>query len=538
MNNDPTQMNPVSPSAPSPIQQPVQNTSVQSPTQNQTGGTLNVRNFISQAQSKGVSSDDIYSYLSQKGYVSGGKITDTPTSQNTTTPSNGFDTSVQNTIAGTSQIQQQQAGAIGNDIQNAAQDINAGNDAFGKGDIGGGLANTGKALVQGGLGTASNALQYFLAPLTATIGTISQNTANVAGNNKTLQGIATSPVADKITAAMQAVQAHIAQHPVLAKALVDAYTVGTAGVAGEEAPDALESLGNAVSDTADSVKGTINDTASAVKGKVGDVASSIKEKVSPSLSPEEQVGKIIQGKTSDIPAAQRTFDALPSDTPPVAKMSPSDLSSSIDTNVIQKNLGEVDTKFANDTTPHQMSDFEQTTGKGASAVKSNYVQQAIDQLKDFYTKTNDAQGLSDIKSMEEKANTEGLTSKELNDLSKEHGLTIKAFNANGEAASGLTKQAAENTRAGVKTTARNILSQSDPEGAAEVTRLDRETSDAIKTKNLLDKQVEKENVKVQKNGKESKLSKAYNSKTGKVVRKLGEGAGVYEAGKKLITGSF
>ena len=289
MNNDPTQMNPVSPSAPSPIQQPVQNTSVQSPTQNQTGGTLNVRNFISQAQSKGVSSDDIYSYLSQKGYVSGGKITDTPTSQNTTTPSNGFDTSVQNTIAGTSQIQQQQAGAIGNDIQNAAQDINAGNDAFGKGDIGGGLANTGKALVQGGLGTASNALQYFLAPLTATIGTISQNTANVAGNNKTLQGIATSPVADKITAAMQAVQAHIAQHPVLAKALVDAYTVGTAGVAGGEAPDALESVGNAVSDTADSVKGTINDTASAVKGKVGDVASSIKEKVSPSLSPEEQL---------------------------------------------------------------------------------------------------------------------------------------------------------------------------------------------------------------------------------------------------------
>ena len=327
-------------------------------------------------------------------------------------------------------------------------------------------------------------------------------------------------------------------HPDIASGLYSALTIAlTAAGGGENGLDkpieSLEGIKNGLSDTTKKVV----DTASEIPGKISDTASALKEKISPSLTPEEQVGQIIQGKISDIPAAQRTFDALPSDTPPVAKMSPADLSETIQ-NHIQSNLDQVDAHYANDNTPHPMSDFDTTTGTGKNAVTTNYVQQAIDQLKEFYTKTNDAQGLSDIKALEEKANTEGLSSKELNDLAKEHGSTIKAFNANGEAASGLTKQAAENTRAGVKTTARNILSQSDPEGAPEVTRLDRETSDAIKTKNLLDKQVEKENVKVQKNGKESKLSKAYNSKTGKVVRTLGEGAGVYEAGKKLITGSF
>lgn len=254
-------------------------------------------------------------------------------------------------------------------------------------------------------------------------------------------------------------------------------------------------------------KQAITDAKNGIKNTISNTASKVKEGISPSLTPEEKVGKIIQGKTSDIPAAQRTFDALPSDTKPVAKLSPKELSDTIQKNVIQKNLEEVDTHFANDNKPHPMSDFEQTTGKGTSAVKTNYVQQSIDQLKDFYIKTNDAQGLSDIKALEEKANTEGLTSQELNTLAKEHGSTIKAFNANGEAASGLSKQAAENTRTGIKNTARNILSQSNPDAAAEVTRLDKETSDAIHTKDLLDRQVEKESIGIQKKGKPNAIEK-------------------------------
>ncbi len=235
------------------------------------------------------------------------------------------------------------------------------------------------------------------------------------------------------------------------------------------------------------------------------LATGAKELIKPSLSTEEQVGKIIQGKLGDIPPAQRTFNALPQDIKTISKMNPQELSTTIQENVIQKNLNKVDTYFANDNTLHPMSSFNQTVGEGASKVKTNYVKQAIDQLKEFYAKINDAQGLSDIKALEKKAIKEGLSSQELNNLAKEHGSVINAFNANGEAASGLSKQAAENTRSGVKATARNVLSKSSPEAAAEATRLDKETADAIKTKNLLDNQVEKGNTIIQKKGKTSKV---------------------------------
>ena len=289
--------------------------------------------------------------------------------------------------------------------------------------------------------------------------------------------------------------------------------------------DTLKPVTSKIESGANAVKNTASDLAAGTKNLI----TKTKEAISPTLTPAEEVGKIIQGKTTDIPAAQRTFQALGTDAKTIAKMEPKELSDTIQTK-LNANQTAVDARYANDITSHPMSDFEQTVGKGKNAVKTNYVQQAIDQLKDFYTKTNDAQGLSDMKALEEKANTEGLSSKELNNLAKEHGSTIKTFNQNGEAASGLSKQAAENTRSGVKTTARNMLSKTDPEGAAEVTRLDHETSDAIHTKDLVDKQVEIENKGVQKKGKPGaihKWTKAHPITT-KLI-KIGAGATVGNA---------
>lgn len=321
------------------------------------------------------------------------------------------------------------------------------------------------------------------------------------GIPKLIQQVAQSPVGQGIA---QRYQDYVKANPDKAKLLEDAFNVIGASTAVE---GGVEGVGK-LADVAPQLGKEAVQAGSDLKSSVGNVISKAKEAISPTLTPEEATGKIIQGKIGDIPAAQRTFSSLPSDTGDITKMSPKDLSEKVGTH-IQNNLKEVDTHFANDTTPHTMEDFERTTGKGANAVKTNYVQQAMDQLKMFYEKTNDASGLSDIKSLEEKANTVGLTSQELNDLAKEHGSAIKAFNANGEAASGLTKQAAENTRAGVKATARETLAQTDPEAAKEAARLDKETSDAIKTKKLLDKQVESENKGVQKNGKQGKIAKAY-----------------------------
>ena len=236
------------------------------------------------------------------------------------------------------------------------------------------------------------------------------------------------------------------------------------------------------------------------------IVSKIKEAINPTLTPEEEVGRIIQGKPSDIPAAQRTFSKLPPEVNP-SKMTSQELSNAIQSN-IESNLDTVDSHYAGDTTPHQMSEFEKTVGSGKNAVKTNYVKQAIEQLKAHYTATNDAAGLSEIKALEEKAETEGLSSQELNNLAREHGTEMpKAFAKTGEPLSGLNKQATENTRMGLKTTAREMLAQTDPEAAAQVTQLDKDISDAIHTKDLLDKQTVKEAVGVQKNGKPGAIKK-------------------------------
>lgn len=374
-------------------------------------------------------------------------------------------------------------------------------------------------LENAGAGTAS-AIGTIFAPITETVKSLATDFANKATDpTNPSQPLYNNPVVSKLLDFFGNASGQLDKfsqaHPQAAADLGNALTIGlTAAGGGEDAQGnptgldkpigSVEGIVNGANDAA----GKVIDTADQVKTGVGNAVQGAKEAISPTLTPEEQVGKIIQGKTSDIPAAQRTFAALPSDTSDITKMSPQDLSDTIQSK-IQSNLNEVDTKFANDNNPHPMSDFDQTTGTGKNAVTTNYVQQAIDQLKEHYTATNDAQGLSDMKALEEKANTDGLTSQELNNLAKEHGTEMpKAFSKTGEPLSGLNKQATENTRAGLKTTARNMLSQSDPEGATEVTRLDKETSDAIKTKKLLDNQVEKEATTVQKKGKLNAIEKA------------------------------
>lgn len=355
------------------------------------------------------------------------------------------------------------------------------------------------------LGVAGDVANTILSPFTGLQKAVTDNISkSIAQSISQNPDVANSPAVSKLSDLVQSssgqIQNLVQKNPEAASNLANAVSVIFATLAAPEMIKGGSAIANGVTDAATKVVG--GGIQSAEEG-----VRAAKEAISPSLTPEEQTGKIIQGKLRDIPAAQRTFDALPSDTGDITKISPKDLSSNIEENIIQKNLNEISALHANDTTPHPISDFERVIGSEASEVKTNPVQDAIDQLKEQYTKVNNTQGLSDIKALEEKANTEGLTSGELNDLAKEHGTAIKAFNANGEAASGLSKQAAENTRSGVKATAREMLAKNDPEAAVKAESLDKETSDAIKTKKLLDKQVENENTKIQKKGKPNAITK-------------------------------
>lgn len=415
-----------------------------------------------------------------------------------------------------------------------------------QGGVGGLLKSTG-SILGGGLGAASGFLQLLMSPVTATVNATGEKLGS--NTNTLLYHIANSPIGDAIANGEKGISDYAQAHP----HVMDALNVGLASLLGGKEditlPDTT-TLKNDVSNITTPIKenlSVLKDKIINVKDKTIALPGKIKEAIIPTLTPEEEIGKIIQGKTTDIPAAQRTFKTLSSNINP-SKMSSRELSDTIQ-NKIDENMKTVDTHFSNDNNPHSMKDFNQTTGTGKSTIKTNYVEQAINQLKDFYSKTNDAQGLSDIIKLENKAlgepltpkeinnlknknlkntnykpptkgKSKGLSSKELNDLAKEHGSTIKAFNANNEAASGLTKQAAENTRTGVKATARKILSENNKKGSIEVTRLDKETSDAIHTKNLLDKQTEKEAIGVQKKGKQNFIDKfaKKNPKTTKAIK--------------------
>ena len=248
---------------------------------------------------------------------------------------------------------------------------------------------------------------------------------------------------------------------------------------------------DALKTTGEFVKNPIANTTEALK-PVGDAvvqgASAIKNKISPTPTIDQVVGQVAQGKTGDIPSFTNGLKNI-GDT---SKIQSYDDLNKASTKTIGDLANQQDKNLAQETKVHPMSDFDQTTGSGKSAVKTNYVQQALDQLQQYYTKTNDATGLSNVKALTEKANGEGLTVQDVNNLARLHGKDLNGFNANGELASGLTKQAAENTRVGLKNTVENSIQ--DPTIKSQFRALDGKMSDTFTVKDLSGKMAEKVNT--------------------------------------------
>jgi hypothetical protein len=197
------------------------------------------------------------------------------------------------TIQNTKNQQQSSFNAIGSDVSNAANDIQAGNTAFAQGKVGEGLKQTGKALVQGGLGTVSDAISYFLAPLSASVKTV---TDTVSGTNPAtggldisaipaVQKLANGPVGDTMVSAQDSLTKAAAAHPVLAKALTDAFNVAMTAAGGGEAPKAIDQLGTGVSKDLTTVGTGIKAGATEASNIVSDVGTMAKNKVS-SMMPE------------------------------------------------------------------------------------------------------------------------------------------------------------------------------------------------------------------------------------------------------------
>lgn len=124
------------------------------------------------------------------------------------------------------------------------------------------------------------------------------------------------------------------------------------------------------------------------------------------------------------------------------------------TDKIEVFAGRLDQALDTDKTQRLLGDLKLDVKVGDAVVSNNFVDDALKQMDEYYTKVGDIKGKEQIKQLRAKADTQGLTIKEINDLARTHGRDLNAFNPSGELASGLSKQAAENTRAGLKSTAR------------------------------------------------------------------------------------
>ena len=101
-----------------------------------------------------------------------------------------------------------------------------------------------------------------------------------------------------------------------------------------------------------------------------------------------------------------------------------------------------------------------TTTKRGTKIKQNFVNDAFADLDEFYSKTNNLEGLGELRDIRKIADSEGLTAKEINQLAREYNSNIakmKAFSQSGKAKVSMTAQGVENTRKGLKAKSASVL---------------------------------------------------------------------------------
>lgn len=143
-----------------------------------------------------------------------------------------------------------------------------------------------------------------------------------------------------------------------------------------------------------------------------------------------------------------------------------------------------------DTNPYDkpVSELSLKTKVGGQELSHNYVEDSLSQLRRHYESVNDQKGLAEIDQLIQKGAKSGLSVREIDELAVRHGRDLSGFNANGELSSGLSKQAAENTRKGLKATARAEF------GNKVYNEADSAITDLIRTRDLFEEMA----VKVQK----------------------------------------
>lgn len=244
-------------------------------------------------------------------------------------------------------------------------------------------------------------------------------------------------------------------------------------------------------------------------GKIGiqNLASLIAENKALAIKQLDNVfGTITQGKLGDISRAKVGLQGISTKN----INSYSDLATALDTKVETFSKA-LDKTLETNVVPYKINDLNKTLKVGETEVQHNYIKDALNQLEDFFAKTGNVEKEAQIMQLKVKANSQGLTIKEMNDLARLHGQELSGFNANGELASGLTKQLAENTRAGIKSTARELFGNDAYNAADDV------LSDTIQTRDLV-KSVEENVNKL----KQRIIPRKFGEKVGRLVFQIAD----------------
>lgn len=216
---------------------------------------------------------------------------------------------------------------------------------------------------------------------------------------------------------------------------------------------------------------------------------------------DEAVGKIIQGKPEDVATAKRALSNVDTSGTKTYSELNDRITEKVDT--VAKQL---DTYLDEQTGIYKKKDLDITTQVGNTKVKQNYVDKALKQLKELYLKIEEPESFARIKNIETKLNKEGLTARELNDLSREYGREFgrKAFSKMGDPLTSVNAQAYENVRKGIKGSVRGKIEGDLPK------ELDKQMSDLLNTRILTTKMEQKVNAlyqRVQKRGLFEKLAR-------------------------------
>ena len=215
------------------------------------------------------------------------------------------------------------------------------------------------------------------------------------------------------------------------------------------------------------------------------------ELISPSPTPAAAVGQVIQGKTGDLPRGVKAFNSL--DTTNVQTYA--QLQTRINSKIGELS-GVVDDVLARDGTryslPQLVTKTKTTSGR---TISRNYVSDALEHLKELYTKTADDVRLAQVDDLIKQAEKGGLTRLEVNDIARLYGIEFgqKAFSkVTGEPLTSVNAQKYENIRSGLKDTARQGMQ------GTEAAAIDQTISSLYNTRALVSKNVEAVNKLKQK----------------------------------------